>query len=592
MDPSQLNSESTYGMGEHAHAILRSFRACWNDGRKVRAEGFADQCPDEERNGLIIALLQVEIEARQQRGEVVELQELDSRFPHLKAEIHRWLTQFIGSKDRANSSTMMGDGVPEGQASELTGFDTGITSGVTQLGRYILKEAIGRGAFGEVWLAEDPKLHRDVAVKVPRLGMALSPQIRQQFVAEGRKAAQLHHPNIVSVYDAGEADGRCYIVSQYVSGGNLRDIIRQGPLDVEKALDIAVKVSEALHYAHEKRIVHRDIKPANILLTDRDQPLITDFGLAKFEAADQSILVPGELAGTPAYMAPEQALQGAHNVDCRADIFSLGIIISEMLTGVRPQVGSSPQEWQAQHQRGLQIIAPSTVRNDVPAEVDHVISRATSRDLATRYTSAQELADDLKIIQRRLSGESIELSTVLAPAIPVVPRRWVLSGGLILGIAVMVGMVSHSVSQVPEPDDGRITVKILTSPEGAEVTFIPLETDTGYPRPDEAVKSQILEEPAGSETRDLADLSSANREITNQQADEIAQQNGTQKVSTARLFPGRYLVVTVWDKDSFHEVYRTVPARDQTSTGGPYSHMFFRKQLDGVVRLPEIVLAQ
>ncbi|MEZ6043618.1 MAG: serine/threonine-protein kinase [Planctomycetaceae bacterium] len=590
MNNSQLNSESTLGADEQAQAILRSFRACWHQKQDVRAEDYASQCPKDERDGLIIALLQVEIEARQKRGEIVEISELESRFPHLRLEIRRWLTQCIGSKDRASSSTMVEGVVANGQTPESMSYDAGIAVSITRLGRYLIKGDIGRGAFGEVLLAEDPNLDRPVAIKVPRPGFALSPQIRRQFIAEGRKVAKLNHPNIVSVYDAGEADGRCYIVSQYIPGGNLRDRIRQGPLSVDRTLDIAKQIAEALHYAHEQRIVHRDIKPANILLTDQVHPMITDFGLAKFESGDQSIFAPGSLAGTPAYMAPEQALDGVHSVDCRADIFSLGIIISEMLTGIRPQVGSSPEEWQAHHQRGLQITLPSTVRDDVPAEVDEIVSRATSRDLTSRFSTARELALALGELQRKRDESVIQPTPALPPASRKQVRHWIPAGGLMLSIAVIALAVNQSGPLIQQADDGRVTVKIRTAPEGAKVTFIPLETDTHYPQPREAVESQIVEEPAGAEITDLADLNSANREMANEEARRIARAKGTQRVSTARLHPGHYLLVTEWDEGSFHEVYRTIPKKDQTSTGGPYSHMYFRKQQNGVVRLPDVVL--
>ena len=200
------------------------------------------------------------------------------------------------------------------------------------IGRYEILEEIGRGAMGTVYRARDPLIERTVAIKTVSIT-----QLRQEgsdaesrFLREAQSAGRLSHPNIVTIYDVGEADGLAYIAMEYLCGPTLRDLMNKGPMPLELALDTATQMAEALAFAHEHGVIHRDIKPANVVVTDqRGQIKLTDFGIAHLANTEHTHT--GQMLGSPRYMSPEQAM--GHEVDGRSDIFSLGAVLYEMLTG-------------------------------------------------------------------------------------------------------------------------------------------------------------------------------------------------------------------------------------------------------------------
>jgi serine/threonine protein kinase len=199
------------------------------------------------------------------------------------------------------------------------------------LDRYEIIELIGEGGMATVYRARQPRLQRDVAVKVMQPALAADPTFRQRFEREAQTAANLRHPNILTVHDYGESDGgQLYLVVEYMRGGALRDALERG-MALEKAVEIAAQIAEALDYAHGQGVVHRDVKPNNILLTRDERPLLADFGLVKPIQGDRRLTATGVMLGTPDYMAPEQ-VQG-EEVDGRADVYALGVMLYEMLTG-------------------------------------------------------------------------------------------------------------------------------------------------------------------------------------------------------------------------------------------------------------------
>jgi eukaryotic-like serine/threonine-protein kinase len=209
--------------------------------------------------------------------------------------------------------------------------------------RYRILEKLGEGGMGEVYLAEDPSLGRKVALKFLSEALRTDEVARRRFLAEARSAAALDHPFICKIYETGRADGRDYIAMEYVAGRSLKERLADGPLGLEEFYRLAGEITEAVEEAHSRRIVHRDLKPANILLTAGGHVKVMDFGLAKrvteaeqtrlFEEAE-GLTRPGALVGTPAYMAPEQA--GGEGADLRSDIFALGVVFYEALTGTHP----------------------------------------------------------------------------------------------------------------------------------------------------------------------------------------------------------------------------------------------------------------
>ena len=219
------------------------------------------------------------------------------------------------------------------------------------LGRFQLRERLGDGGFGEVYLAFDPRLDRDVALKVLKQADP-SERVMERFFREARAAARLDHPNIVAVYDAGFDNGRCWVAFHFVSGRPLNWYRDHHRLDPPTAARIVRDLADALDHAHRQGVLHRDIKPANVLIDDHGRPRLIDFGLARRSDLDSSLTHDGAVVGTPAYMSPEQALGFSRQVDERSDVFSLGVIFFEVLCGQRPEAvaslgDSSDQEQEA-----------------------------------------------------------------------------------------------------------------------------------------------------------------------------------------------------------------------------------------------------
>ena len=263
-----------------------------------------------------------------------------------------------------------------------------------QIGRYKILGELGRGAMGVVYKAEDPALDRIVALKTIVLEDDAQgrKEYQKRFFLEAKAVGKLTHPNIVTTYDFGEEDGLAYMAMELLEGSDLRTRMRASAIDTAEAVDIALQVAEGLAFAHEHGVVHRDIKPGNIMLLERGPVKIMDFGIARMRSADHKTST-GMVLGTPRYMSPEQIT--GQPVDQRSDIFSLGIVLHEMLTRSSLFAGEDVNQI-AHNVANLEHAPPSRVNPGVPSMLDFVAARALKKDPAVRYQDAYELCADLR----------------------------------------------------------------------------------------------------------------------------------------------------------------------------------------------------
>jgi eukaryotic-like serine/threonine-protein kinase len=285
-------------------------------------------------------------------------------------------------------------------------------------GRYAVLERVGTGGMAEVYRARDELLGREVAVKVLSERFSRDRSFVERFRREAQSAANINHPNIVSLYDYGADNGTYYIVMEFIDGKSIADIIHaEGPLLPERAAEIAADVAQALSRAHNTGLVHRDIKSSNIMLTSSGQTKVTDFGIARALGGDgeQTMTQTGMVIGTAAYLSPEQA-QG-NPVDPRSDVYSLGVVLFEMLTGRTPFGGDSPLAIAYKHVRE-EPARPSVVNPDVPEALDAITLKALAKNPDNRYSSAAEMREDL---QRYLSGHRVLATPLLADETVVAP---------------------------------------------------------------------------------------------------------------------------------------------------------------------------
>jgi serine/threonine protein kinase len=361
----------------HVETICRAFEAAWEAGPPPVIEDYLRQAPPSAREPLLRELLRIDLAYRGRQHAKPTLEEYRLRFPEDG--------DLIWSVFRATPTAV-------DEPTHEPATDRPAVPG------YEILDRLAPGGMGVVYRARQVGLNRTVALKVIRAGGDAGPQERARFRVEAEAVAALSHPHIIQIYDYGEWDGRPYLVMEFAEGGSLAQRLGGRPTPPSEAAALVETLARAAHFVHDRGLIHRDLKPANVLLTDQGVPKLADFGLARRLGQDQGLTRTGAVLGTASYMAPEQAAGDRHALGPAADVYALGAILYECLTG-RPPFRADTHELTVHQVLSEDPPPPTRLRPDVPAELEAICLKCLEKEPARRFASALALAEDLRRYQ-------------------------------------------------------------------------------------------------------------------------------------------------------------------------------------------------